>query len=113
MAKSSSKKKVLDLYASAIKREQGKLAKKKAKKSEREPDIDSESDSDNSVHVVSDPKPALKKQLKKALKKNNTVLHNEEEEAYQKRVKWLADHGDQPLDEVESVDESDDASTSD
>jgi hypothetical protein len=113
MAKSSSKKKVLDLYASAIKREQGKLTKKKAKKSEREPDIDSESDSDNSVHVVSDPKPALKKQLKKALKKNNTVLHNEEEEAYQKRVKWLADHGDQPMDEVESVDESDDASTSD
>ena len=96
LAKKSSKSKVLDLYATAIKREQAKLAKKVSKKNKKEPEEeDSDSDSDMSVHVLTEktvtPKPILKK-------KKADIL--EEETEYQKKFHWLQDHGEPFADEA-------------
>ena len=90
LAKQSSKEKVLELFDTALKREQAKLTKKSAKKRKKAPADDSDSDSDESVHILTQvpkPKSILKKKSKKA-----DVL--EEETEYQKRFRWLQDHGD-------------------
>ena len=109
MAKNSSKKKVLDLYATAVKREQAKLAKKIAKKREREQDMDTDSDSDASVMLMSEPRPVVKSSLKKKKKIKNKAFPTEEEEAYQKRVKWLQDHGEPLADAATEPSEEDSA----
>jgi hypothetical protein len=57
LAKKSSKKKVLDMYVTAIKREQKKMQKQIAKRKPREvASSDSESDSDVLMHNIEPPK---------------------------------------------------------
>ena len=71
--------------------------------------MDSDSDSKNSLFAVTEPKTILKTVTKKK-KKLATTPPLEEEAAYQKRVKWLQDHGEPLKDtatepsEEESVD---------
>ena len=93
LAKKSSKAKVLELYATAVKREQAKLAKKSSKKRKSAPDSDDESDSEMSVNILTDSKPKAKPKsiLKKKGKKADVL---EEEKEYQKRFQWLQDHGE-------------------
>ena len=95
LAKSSSKKQVLDLYASAIKREQVKLAKKSAKKREREASDDSDSDTGGEAYAMCVEPKCLKSALKPRAKKRNDSVMTEEEKAYQKKISWLKDHGKQ------------------
>jgi hypothetical protein len=90
LSKQSSKEQVLGLFDSALKREQAKLAKKSAKKRKKAPADDSESDSDESVHILTQV-PKTKSILKKKSKKADVL---EEETEYQKRFRWLQDHGD-------------------
>ena len=114
LAKQSSKKKVLDLYASAIKREQAKLAKKSAKKRERAADEDSGSDSDAEAFAMSETKSPLKSALKKAKKRNSAVMTDEEKE-YQRKISWLKDHGEPLVDastELSDEENADDTSES-
>ena len=69
LAKKSSKKKVLDLYATAVKCEQAKLAKKIAKKREREADDkDTDLDSEDKAFAITESKVLLKSALKKRQK---------------------------------------------
>jgi hypothetical protein len=56
LAKKSSKKKVLDMYATAIKRKQKKMQKHVSERKPREL-ASSESDSDFSLHIIESPKP--------------------------------------------------------
>ena len=105
LAKKSSKKKVLDLYATAVKREQAKLAKKSAQK-RKEPDSDS--DTDMSVNAISAAKPRVKSILKKKKKTKNADVPDEET-AYQKRFQWLHDHGE-PIADIKSDKEKSDDS---
>jgi hypothetical protein len=63
LARTSSKKKILEIYASIIKREQAKLdGSKKPKKSRKIVALQSESDDEMSVHVICAPqkKPKMK-----------------------------------------------------
>ena len=106
LAKKSSKKKVLELYASAVKREQTKLAKKtSSKRKKREESSDSDSDSDMSANLVEKIKPRVKKvaiRKPRAIRKSAAKTPMEtiaEETEYQKKVKWLEDHGESDLDE--------------
>jgi hypothetical protein len=116
LAKKSSKKKVLDMYATASsKREQKKIQKQIAKRKPREvASSDSKSDSDVSLHIIDSPK------SKKSSTKSKTRTHErtlksvarkkraqkaetlQEEVAYEKKVQWLVDHGesdkDKPID---------------
>ena len=105
LAKKSSKKKVLDLYATAVKREQAKLAKKSAQK-RKEPDSDS--DTDMSVNAISAAKPRVKSILKKKKKTKNADVPDEET-AYQKRFQWLHDHGEPIADRKSDKEKSDDS----
>lgn len=114
LAKQSSKKKVLDLYSSAIQREQAKIAKRSKKRKEA---VLSDSDSDDmSVNVVTvtKTKPRVKSCLKTANKKTSSDL-TAEETAYQKRFRWLEDHGEPIADETneKSEEESSDDSSGD
>ena len=89
LSKSSSKKKILDMYASVIKREQAKLGgKKKPDKRRKIIAPESESDDEMSVQIISAPKKKLQK------KPNNTANVIAEEREYQKKLKWLKDHGE-------------------
>jgi hypothetical protein len=106
LAKKSSKKKVLELYASAVKREQTKLAKKtSSKRKKREESSDSDSDNDMSANLVEKIKPRVKKVVirkPRAIRKSAAKTPMEtiaEETEYQKKVKWLEDHGESDLDE--------------
>ena len=104
LAKKSSKAKVLDLYATAVKREQAKLAKKSAKK--RKAAEDSESDSEASANLIQETKPRVKSILKKKKKRADIT---DEESAYRARFNtWLQDHGE-PLADA-SADKSDEES---
>ena len=139
LARSSSKKKILESYATAIQREQNKLAKKANKRKKNAQNSEGESDDDMSVEVIESPVkirrsdksqktlngvlknrttstdtvatpttvngPAasakriakMREQLKLAKRNANsstTVDTTLEEEAYQRRVKWLEDHGE-------------------
>jgi hypothetical protein len=108
LAKKSSKKKVLDLYATAINRELAKLEKKKSSKRKAREESDSDSDSEHSVNVICAPVARVKKVKVSALKpktqtlavkdKAHTIAKTEdtiaEEMQYRKRVTWLKDHGD-------------------
>ena len=89
LSKSSSKKKILDMYASVIKREQAKLqGKKKPEKRRKIIAPESESNDEMSVQVISAPKRKLQKKPK------NTANVISEEREYQKKLKWLKDHGE-------------------
>ena len=105
LAKKSSKKKVLDLYATAVKREQAKLAKKSSKRKKREESSDSDSDSDMSANLIVCPaRPkkkasVLKNRASAKARKVKPLETIEEEAEYQKKVQWLQDHGESDLDE--------------
>ena len=106
LAKKSSKEKVLDLYATAIERERAnKLDKKKSSK--RKARDDSDSDSDISVNVISEGikrvkmspgTSTIKTKTKTPVVKDTVTKKTDdviaEEQQYQKRVKWLKDHGE-------------------
>jgi hypothetical protein len=79
LAKQSSKRKVLDMYATFIKKEQSKLDKKSAKRQKT-----SDSDDEMSVNVISPRK-------QKSSKASEMIA---EEKDYQKKLQWLKDHGD-------------------
>ena len=166
LSRSSSKRKVLESYATAIQREQTKLAKKANKRKKSAQNSEGESDDDMSVEVIESPVkirrsnkspktltgvlkyrttstdtvttpttvngPAasakriakMREQLKLAKRNANsstTVDTTLEEEAYQRRVKWLEDHGepltnepsDGPTDSSNDDDESADEQTKD
>jgi len=96
LSKQSSKRKVLDMYASVIKREQSKLDKKSAKrKKANQPDSDSEDKM--SVNVISTNKKSVPKSSCKKNKGTSDVIAEEKE--YQKKLQWLKDHGDRTGDE--------------
>jgi hypothetical protein len=112
LAKKSSKKKVLDMYATAIKREQKKMQKQIAKHKPREvASSDSESSSEVSMHNIEHPK-SRKSSTKSKTRTDERTLKSvarkkctqkaetlQEEAAYQKKVQWLADHGESDKDE--------------
>ena len=90
LAKTSSKKKILEMYASVIKREQAKLdGSKKPEKRRKIVAPESESDDEMSVQFICAPQ-------KKSKKKTtiNTLDVSAEEMDYQKKLKWLKDHGE-------------------
>jgi hypothetical protein len=94
LAKKSSKAKVLDLYATAVKREQAKLAKQKKDK-KCKADSDSDSDSEASVNIIQETKPRVKSILKKKKKKKKNADVTAEESAYRAHfTNWLKDHGE-------------------
>ena len=73
------------MYASVIKREQAKLeVSKKPEKHKRIATNEIESDDEMSVQVICAPKS----------KRNNTSDFSAEEMEYQKKLKWLKDHGE-------------------
>ena len=115
LAKKSSRKKVLDLYSTAVKREQAKLNKKQKKRKVREAESDSDSDgSVESVHIVERPKSATRKKtsqktVTRQRRASSTDAKTDEEKAYQRKVTWLQDHGE-PL-EDEKLPESEDTSS--
>jgi hypothetical protein len=95
LSKQSSKKKILEMYASVIRREQTKQAKLEDDKPPKRKKIiapDSESDDKMSVQIISAPKNKVVKKLRKRSSDNTDVLA--EEQKYQKKLKWLKDHGD-------------------
>jgi hypothetical protein len=110
LARASSKKKVLDLYATAIQREQGKLAKQ-ANKRKKANDENESSESEDSVQVIEEPvrkRTAPNKKVIRGLKKRASLKNDAsyattentlEEEAYQRTVTWLKDHGETNIDE--------------
>jgi hypothetical protein len=116
LSKKSSKKKVLDMYATSIKREQKKMQKQIAKRKPREvassdSESDSESDSDVSLHDIEPPK-SRKSSTKSKNRTDERTLKSvphkkraqkaetlQEETAYQKKVQWLVDHGESDKDE--------------
>lgn len=69
LSKKSSKKKVLDLYASVIQREQKKLATHAAKRKNVESDSDDDSDDSASVHIIEPPRKLPKKSVSFAVPK--------------------------------------------
>ena len=96
LSKQSSKRKVLDMYASVIKREQSKLDKKSTKrKKANQPDSDSEDEM--SVNVISTHKKDVLQSSRKKSKDTSNVIAEEKE--YQKKLQWLKDHGDRTGDE--------------
>jgi hypothetical protein len=106
----------LDIYATAIKREQKKMQKQIAKGKPHEvasSDSESESDSDVLMDTIEPPK-SRKSSTKSKTRMNEWTLKSvarkkraqkaetlQEEAAYQKKVQWLADHGES--DKVEPV----------
>jgi hypothetical protein len=109
LAKLSSKKKVLDMYATVVKREQAKLLKRSSKRKTRAKTSATASDSDsdtntllNNMDVI-----AAKPNKKKAKNVSNVVptkgtgssSTSPEEAAYMKKVLWLKDHGEEDVDE--------------
>jgi hypothetical protein len=114
LAKSSSKKKVLEMYATVVRREQAKLDKHATKRKTRAHMQTSEdSDSDASLHMMDTLaiQKAKKRKPKRArFSKTTTEVppssNSEEEEAYQAKMLWLKDHGDDKESEGEITSES-------
>jgi hypothetical protein len=123
LAKKASKKKVLDMYATAIKREQKKMQKQIAKRKPREvasSESESDSDSNISLHNIEPPKSTKsstkskthtdERSLKSIARKKRAQKAEtlQEEAAYQKKVQWLVDHGksdkDEPVDGQSNTD---------
>ena len=114
LARASDKKKVLDLYATAIQREQAKLAKRVGKrKKSNDATSNNESDDGMSVQLIAAPvkvrKHADSSQLNKLVSKKRACHRNDstsltteektlEENAYQRtKILWLQDHGEPDL----------------
>jgi hypothetical protein len=141
LAKKSSKKKVLDMYATAIKREQKKMQKQVAKRKPREvASSDSDSDDDISISNIEPAKarkPSIKSSTRTTDERSATKAKTrttderaiarkrraqqaalkQEEDEYQKKLLWLADHGESDKDETvdgqdETVDEQTDTDSS-
>jgi hypothetical protein len=90
LAKTSSKKKILEMYASVIKREQAKLdGSKKPEKRQKIVSTKSESDDEMSVQVICAPQKKSKKET--TIK---TLDVSAEKIVYQKKLKWLKDYGE-------------------
>jgi hypothetical protein len=90
LAKTSFKKKILEMYDSVIKREQAKLdGSKKLEKCRKIFAPKSESDDEMPVQLICAPQ---KKAKKKAT--INTLDVSAKEMDYQKKLKWLKDHGE-------------------
>ena len=121
LSKKSSKKKVLDMYESVIKKEQSKLAKRKAKRKQSEPASDSDSDTavslgnlepDNrkkrskSKKLSSHKKPTLKKTKKTSKQPSEETMAEENASYNNKVVKWCKDRGDSDADEPMEESES-------
>jgi hypothetical protein len=86
LAKTSSKKKILEMYASVIKREQAKLnGSKKPEKRRKIVSPESESDDEMSVQVIYAPQKKPKKK---------TTINTLDVSAEEKKLKWLKDHGE-------------------
>jgi len=92
LSKQSSKKKILEMYASVIRREQAKLEAEKPPKRNKIIAPESESDDEMSVQIISAPKKKVVKKARKRSSDNSDVIAEEQE--YQKKLKWLKDHGD-------------------
>jgi hypothetical protein len=90
LAKNSSKKKILEMYASVIQREQAKL-KDQPEKSKKTAPPASKSEDEMSVQVISAPK---KKVTKKVIRKDKTSDIIEEEKDYQRKLQWLKNHSE-------------------
>ena len=130
LARASDKKKVLDLYATAVQREQAKLAKRVGKrKKSNDATSDNESDDDMSVQLIEAPvkvrNHVASSQLNKLVSKKQACCKNDstsltteektlEENAYQRKLLWLQDHGEPDLFEPRTppppADSSDDES---
>jgi hypothetical protein len=82
------------MYASVIKRERAKLDEERAQKRKKiiAPDPESESDDKMLVQIISAPKKKVVKTLSKRSNDKSDDLAEEKE--YQKKLKWLKDHGD-------------------
>ena len=127
LARSSSKKKVLDLYATAaVQREQAKLAKRANKRKKSNDTSDNESDDDISVQLI-EPSPSARGTIKSVSRAKHVAKKRspskssvakakiatedklQEENAYQCKLQWLQDHGEPDEDEPlkNSEDESD------
>ena len=98
LAQKSSKKKVLELYANAVKREQKKLENKKRGKSSKptaeEASSDSDEDSNISIHMVT--RPTKKRRVGSKPQPKTRSETTDEESEYQKmlQAKWLQDYGE-------------------
>ena len=100
LAKKLSNKKVLDLYATAVKCKQAKLAKRSAKKREQEHSSDSKSDGEMSVNTMAITKSKSHVKSASECKTNGkSADSNEEEAAYQKKLQWLQDHREELVNE--------------
>jgi hypothetical protein len=89
LAKISSKKKILKMYAYVIKREQAKLeGNKKPEKLRNIVATKSESDDEKSAQVICAPKAKSKKKAISNLDVSAEDMEN------QKKLKWLKDHGE-------------------
>jgi hypothetical protein len=97
LSKQSSKKKILEMYSSVIRREQAKLEEERPQKRKKIIAPESESNNKMSVQVISAPKKKVVKKLRKRTSDNTDVLAEERE--YQKKLKWLKDHRDLTRDE--------------
>jgi hypothetical protein len=91
LAKKSSKRKVLDMYASIINREHSMLGKNSAKRKKAD-QPESDSDDDISVNVITSQKRVVAKTSRKKSNESSDILSEEKE--YQKKLQWLKDHGD-------------------
>jgi hypothetical protein len=91
-SKQSSKKKISEMYASVIKREQAKLEDERPHKRKKVIAPESESDGKMSVKIISAPEKNPVKKLRRRSSDNTDVLA--EEQDYQKKLKWLKYHGD-------------------
>jgi hypothetical protein len=111
LGRAPSKKKVLDLYATAIQREQNKLSKQTHKRKKANDD-DEGSESEESVQVIEAPvrkRVAFTNKGNRVVKKRASLKNDAsytttedttlEEDAYQRRVLWLKDHGEPDVDE--------------
>ena len=108
LAKKSSKKKVLELYANAVKQEQKKLENKKRGKSSKptaeEASSDSDEDSNISIHMITHP--TKKRRVGSKPQPKTRSETTDEESEYQKmlRAKWLQDYGELDIDSNNNLD---------
>jgi hypothetical protein len=94
LSRQSSKKKILEMYASMITREHTKLVETKTPKCKKiiASDLESKSDNKMLVQIISAPKKKVVKTLRKRSNEKSDELAEEKE--YQKKLNWLKDHGD-------------------
>jgi hypothetical protein len=79
LSKRSSKKKILKIYASVIRREQVKLEEERPPKSKKFIDPESENDKEMSVQIISASKKKVVKKLRKRTSDNTGELAEEKE----------------------------------